>query len=52
MFWNIEYKGKLKGDIEQISSGRPLSEGSVMFQLLVELLDKTKQTSYRNACHA
>ena len=32
MFWNIEYKGKLKGDIEQISSGRPLSEGSVMFK--------------------
>lgn len=29
MFWNIEYKGKLKGDIEQISSGRPLSEGIV-----------------------
>jgi len=30
--WNIEYKGKIKGDIEQISSGKPLPEGSVMFK--------------------
>ena len=30
--WNIEFKGKLKGDIEQISSGAPLPEGSVMFK--------------------
>ncbi len=29
---NIEFKGKLKGDIEQISSGKPLPQGSVMFK--------------------
>ncbi len=29
--WNIEFKGKIKGDIEQISSGEPLPEGSVPF---------------------
>ena len=30
--WNIEYKGNIKGDIEKISSGKPLPEGSVMFK--------------------
>ncbi|MBQ7944043.1 MAG: hypothetical protein IJ326_08290 [Lachnospiraceae bacterium] len=30
--WNIEYKGKISGDLEQISSGKPLPEGSVMFK--------------------
>ena len=30
--WNIEFKGKLEGDIEQISSDKPLPEGSVMFK--------------------
>lgn len=30
--WNIEYKGEIKGDIEKISSGKPLPEGSVMFE--------------------
>ena len=30
--WNIEFKGTLKGDVEQISSGKPLPEGSVMFK--------------------
>jgi hypothetical protein len=29
---NIEFKGTLKGDIEQISSGKQLPEGSVMFK--------------------
>ena len=30
--WNIDYKGKIKGDIEEILSGKPLPEGSVMFK--------------------
>ena len=30
--WNIEYKGKLEGDIEQISSNKPMPDGSVMFK--------------------
>ena len=30
--WNIEFKGILEGDIEKISSGKPLPEGSVMFK--------------------
>lgn len=30
--WYIEYKGKIKGDIEKISSGKPLPEGSIMFK--------------------
>lgn len=30
--WNIEYKGKIKGDIEKISSGKTLPEGSIMFK--------------------
>ncbi len=29
---NIEFKGTLKGDIEQISLGTPLPEGSVVFK--------------------
>ena len=30
--FNIEFKGTLKDDIEQISSGTPLPDGSVMFK--------------------
>ena len=30
--WNIEFKGKLEGDMEQISSDKPIPEGSVMFK--------------------
>ncbi len=30
--WNIEFKGTLKEDVDQISSGKQLPEGSVMFK--------------------
>lgn len=30
--WNIEYKGKLKGSIDQISTGKELPEGCVQFK--------------------
>ncbi len=30
--WNIEYKGKLRGDIDSISSGEELPAGSVQFK--------------------
>ncbi len=30
--WNIEFKGKLKGSIDQISTGKELPEGCVQFQ--------------------
>ncbi len=29
---NIEFKGTLKGDVDQISSGKPMPKGSVMFK--------------------
>ena len=30
--WNIEFKGKLEGEVDQISSDKPMPEGSVMFK--------------------
>ena len=32
MIWNIEFKGKLKGSIDRISTGKELPEGSVQFK--------------------
>lgn len=30
--WNIEFKGKVKGDLAKISSGEPMPEGAVQFK--------------------
>ena len=30
--WNIEFKGKIQGDINQISTQKPLPEGAVQFR--------------------
>ena len=32
IMWNIEFKGKLKGDIDRISSGEPIPENAVRFK--------------------
>ena len=30
--WNIEFKGKIQGDVDQISTQKPLPEGAVQFR--------------------
>ena len=30
--WNIEFKGKIQGDVNQISTGKPLPDGAVQFR--------------------